>query len=81
MMYVGGCNIKIFRFQKSGEYYRLQLDNFGFLVQAHRGLEEADFMEIAEVLKTVDKDLFKKLTENLNPLDPLYQELRAKTEN
>ena len=81
MLYIGDNGIKIFRFEKGGVYHRLLLDNFGFLVQAHRGLEEADLMEIADVLKTVDKELFRELTENLNPLDPLYKELRAKTEN
>lgn len=81
MLYIGDNGIKIFRFQKSGEYYRLLLDNFGFLVQAHRGLQQTELMEVAEILKTVDKELFRELTENLNPLDPLYKELRAKTEN
>ena len=76
MYCISGGKTKIFQFKQSEESYRIRLDKKGFVVETFQGKEKTDFLKVANLLKGLNLNLFKKLTESLHPLDPNYEILK-----
>lgn len=67
---------KTFQFKQSEESYCIRLDKNGFVIETFQGKKKTDFLKVANLLKGLNLNLFKKLTESLHPLDPNYEILK-----